>query len=249
MGTTTDPEDALVLEAYALSPEPPRLVSALAGREWMEADGRNAFRCLPLTIGNAYGWQLLLPVDVTASWNGGASTNDVSVLCSRPHQAVSNFANGILTFHTGYIFRTPKQFHIMVMGPTNTFKDGVSAMTAVVESDWLPYSFTMNYKFTRACTVNWKAGDPFAQIFLVPDGVQERVQPTIQALESNPQLVGDRAAWRQRRVELRERLTAKDPDALRVPWGKDYFLGRYADGREIDAIHTRKLKLKSPITK
>ena len=57
--------------------------------------------------------------------------------------------NGILTFDVAYIFRTPPGYHLLVSGPINTFKDGVAPMTAVVETDWLPYTFTFNYQFTR----------------------------------------------------------------------------------------------------
>ena len=65
-------ESCMNLEAYALIPNPQKLVPAPPERAWMDAfkDG-HAYRCLPLTIGNAYGWQLLLPVPVIAAWNGG----------------------------------------------------------------------------------------------------------------------------------------------------------------------------------
>jgi hypothetical protein len=235
------------LEAYALSPGSPKIVPAPAERDWMEAGGRHAYRCLPLTIGNGYGWQLLAPADVTASWTGGPTINDVVVTCARPHLAVSNFANGILTFDVGYIFRTPPGCHILVTGPSNAFKDGIASMTAVVESDWLPYGFTMNYRFTRPGVVHWAAGEPYAQICLVRAGLQQGVQPVIRRLEDDPQLVADRAAWRARRAKMRERLAARDPAALRDPWDKDYFVGRYADGRPTGANHVHKLRLKAPI--
>jgi len=236
-----------LLEAFALSEQSPQLVPAPAERDWMNAGGRHAYRCLPLTIGNTYGWQLLLPVDVTASWNGGPSIEHVSVTCSRPHQAVSNFANGILTFDVGYIFRTPLDYHILVTGPSNTFKDGIAPMTAVVESDWLPYGFTMNYRFTRPGQVHWRAGEPFVQICVVRAGIQQSLQPVIRRLEDDPKLVSDRAAWRERRARMRERLTARDPEALRDPWDKDYFAGRYADGQPTSAHHIQKLRLRAPI--
>jgi Family of unknown function (DUF6065) len=239
--------DSRVMEAFALSTHSPSLVPAPAERDWMNAGGRHAYRCLPLTIGNSYGWQLLLPVDVTAEWNGGPSIADVSVTCARPHQAVSNFANGILTFDVGYIFRTPPDLHILVMGPSNTFKDGIAPMTAVVESDWLPYGFTMNYRFTRPGQVRWCAGEPFVQICIVSAGVQQDMQPVIRRLEDDQKLLSDRTAWRDRRARMCERLAARDPAALKDPWDKDYFVGRYADGRPTTASHIHKLRLRAPI--
>ena len=72
-----------------------------------------------------------------------------------------------------YIFRTPLDFHLLVTGPSNAFKDGIAPMTAVVESDWLPCKFTMNYRFTRPVRVQWKAGEPYAQLCVVRAGIQE----------------------------------------------------------------------------
>jgi Family of unknown function (DUF6065) len=41
-------------------------------REWMEeTDQRYAYRCLPLNIANAFGWEILCPSGFTAVWDGG----------------------------------------------------------------------------------------------------------------------------------------------------------------------------------
>lgn len=235
----------LILEAFALTENPQPLVPAPAERDWMNID-RHAYRCLPLTIGNTYGWQLSLPVDVTASWNGKLGVADISVSCAHPYQAVSNFANGILTFDVGYLFRTPPGFHLMVTGPSNSFKDGIAPMTGIVETDWVPYTFTMNYRFTRPGEVHWQAGEPYAQICVVQAAIQETVQPMIRRLEEDPQLADNLAEWRARRIQMRDRIAVGDLDALRDPWDKDYFMGRYANGKLTSAEHTRKLRLKTP---
>ena len=167
--------------------------------------------------------------------------------CSRPYQAVSNFANGILTFDVGYIFRTPPSLHLLVTGPSNTFKDGIAPMTAVVESDWLPYGFTMNYRFTRPGEVRWLAGEPYAQFCVVPARIQEGIQPIIRKLEDDPKLVEERTAWRARQSQMWQRIAARDPDALRQPWDRDYFSGRYADGRPTEANHAHKLRVRAPL--
>ena len=238
----------MFLEAYALTDDPQPLVPAPPRRDWMDAiAGGHAYRCLPLAVANTYGWQLLLPVDVTAEWNGGPRIEDITVACSRAHQAVSNFAHGILTFDVGYIFRTAMDFHLLVTGPSNACRDGVAPMTAVVETDWLPYSFTVNYRFTRPGRVEWKAGEAYAQIFVVRAGVQERIRPIVRQLADNPQLAADHAAWRERRTDLRRRIEAGEPAALRKAWDKDYYLGRYADGRATTAAHASKVRLAEPV--
>jgi hypothetical protein len=115
------------LEAFAVCPDPQPLVPAPPGREWYDrTNDRHFYRCLPISIGNCYGWQLLLPAPVTAGWNGGEGLDDLIVECPRPHQAVSNFAHGILTLDISYLFRTEPGYHLMFTAPTNNPKDGAS---------------------------------------------------------------------------------------------------------------------------
>lgn len=186
---------------------------------------------------------MLLPVDVHVRWNGGKRGKDVEITSDHPYLAVSNFKRGVVTFDVGYIFRTPPGYHLLVTGPSNTFKDGAAPMTAVIESDWLPYSFTMNYQLTRPGDVVWSAGEPYAQICVVPAGLQQSFQPAIRDLAANPELAQEHEAWRERREDLRSRQRAGDPDARKEAWGKDYFLGRYADGRPTEAPHLNKIRL------
>jgi hypothetical protein len=245
-------EKTVLLEAYAVSDHPQELIPAGARRDWMDGfTNHHAYRCLPLAIANTYGWQLILPVDVTAEWNGGMAKEDLTITCAHRHQAVSNFRNGVLTFDVGYIFRTAPGYHLLVTGPTNTFKDSVAPMAAVVETDWLPYTFTFNYQFTRPGRVTWKAGEPYAQICVITANLQNSVVPVIRDLRENPKLEGDHLAWRARRADLRSNLKSKrskaQSDAMPRAWDKDYFLGRYADGRPAQAEHTMKLRLKEPI--
>jgi hypothetical protein len=243
-------DKGIFLEAYALTGNPQPLVAAPPSREWMDIfPNRHPYRCLPLAIANTYGWQLLLPVDVTAEWNGGKGLEDIMVNCPHRHQAVSNFRQGVLTFDVAYIFRTSPGYHLLVTGPSNTFKDGVAPMTAVVETDWLPYTFTFNYMFTRPGRVSWQAGEPYAQICVVAAGLQESIVPVIRDLRENPQLEADHIAWRERRCALRAQPSANEPAEVQRAWDKDYFLGRYADGRPTEAPHTIKLRLRDPIDK
>jgi hypothetical protein len=77
--------------------------------------------------------------------------------------------------------------------------------------------------------------------------IQENVQPVIRRLRDNPQLMADHEAWRVRRTALRSRISAGDPDAVKQAVGRDYYLGRYADGDKTLAEHVIKMRLKAPI--
>lgn len=241
-------EKSVLLEAYAVNDQPQKLISAGARRDWMDDfTDRHAYRCLPLAIANTYGWQLILPVNVTAEWNGGRAREDLMITCPHRHQAVSHFRNGVLTFDVAYIFRTAPGYHLLVTGPTNTFKDGIAPMTAVIETDWLPYTFTFNYQFTRPGRVTWEAGEPYVQICVIAANLQDEIVPVIRDLRDNPQLEADHQAWRLRRADLKSKQSKTRSAANLRAWDKDYFLGRYADERPSEAAHTMKLRLKEPV--
>jgi len=63
-------------------------------RDWMEATNqRYAYRCLPLNIANAYGWEVLCNAGFLAMWNG-KTTNDAIIIQADPGTtapAVSHF--------------------------------------------------------------------------------------------------------------------------------------------------------------
>jgi hypothetical protein len=142
------------LLCYPVSGQPPKIVAAKAERGWMDATpGGFAYRCLPLNIANAHGWMILNPAAFVAQWDGNDGTDAVKIQAmagdSTPLTALSHFGSGILTFGIPALFRTDPGYDLMVTGPFNTPKDGIAPLTGIVETDWSPSTFTMNWKFTR----------------------------------------------------------------------------------------------------
>lgn len=207
-----------------------------------------------MTIGNTWGWEILSPAKFGVTWNGGPTNDDLTfeVLDDFPwlsHFAQSNFSRGIATFHTGYLFRTEPGWDLMCSGPINTPKDGIAALAGIIETDWLPYPFTMNWHFTRPGTVVFEKGEPFCLVYPVPHGVLEDVEPIIQDLAENAQLLGQYNAWRERREEFMERFRAGDKSTLKEAWQKFYFVGKRPSQEEPVEGHISKLKLKKPLDK
>ena len=161
-------------------------------RDWMDkTSSRFAYRCLPLTIANSHGWVIRCNEGFAARWTGGDRPEDVEVVMDNGGQPKPNghFGSGILTFRPGAVFRTPPGFNLWVGGPANTFKDGIQALSAVVEADWLPYPFTMNWKFTRPdMTIRFEKREPFCLIFPVQRHLLEKFAPEIRDLASDPEL-------------------------------------------------------------
>ena len=62
---------------------------------------------------------------------------------------MSIFGQGVLPFHIQGLFRTPPQWNLWVGGSPNRFKDAIQPLTGIIETDWSPYTFTMNWRFTR----------------------------------------------------------------------------------------------------
>ena len=119
-------------DAYRIVEDAPTLRAAMRNREWMAETGeRFAYRCLPLVIANTHGWELLCPFTIEAYWNGGNSRDSVEIRAEQPYGGfvTSHFGNGVLRFHTGYIFQTDPEYSLFVSGPSNWPRDGVHALT------------------------------------------------------------------------------------------------------------------------
>ena len=241
------------LECYAVDPRPPEIVPGRPQRGWMDAfTDRHAYRCLPLTMANSTGWEILCPVSFTAEWNGGIQTTDIRVWPDHPHPGFedwvkSHFSHGVLTFHTGYLFRTPPGWSMWVMGPPNLIKDGIQPLMGLVETDWLPFPFTMNWKFTRPGQVRFLRGEPFCFVTLVQDKLLEGMDVNRRFLESDPQLRDQYRAWYDQRQDFNSKLFKRDPQAVKEAWQRFYFKGEMpAATGEAPKAHVNKRRLKAP---
>ena len=240
-------------KAYPLTRDPPPLVAASGQRQWMDDfPDRHAYRCLPLSIANAHGWCVLSPCSFEVEWNGGPAAGDIrfKALDDFPllgHLIQSNFTHGIITFHTGYLFRTSSGWNTFASGPLNHVKDGATPLTGIIETDWLPYPFTMNWQLTRPGKIRWERDEPFCMVFPVPAAVLTEITPEIHDLASDTELNAQYLAWRNQREQFMERFHAGDEATLRQAWQRYYFLGHMASTGELVENHLRKLRLREPV--
>lgn len=231
------------------------LVPSAPDRQWMdEFSDRHAYRCLPLSIANTHGWDILCPADVEIEWNGGPEKTDLVVRATGtlPDGVVlddflrSHFTRGVVTFHTTYMFRTPPGWNILVSGPFNHPKHGIAPLTGVVESDWLPYPFTMNWIMTAPGTVSFARGEPICTIMPVPKNYLGDWDIMVHDLADDPAMGIEHEAFRVARDGFQKRLDAKDPDAIKQAWQRHYFVGRHPDGTIVED-HINKVRLASPV--
>ena len=204
-------------------------------REWMDNTGeRFAYRCLPLNIANALGWEILCPSSFSAVWNGNQDLAAINIRFDDADEqpfAISHFGHGTLTFHIPCLFRTDPGWDLMAQGPINRPKDGIAALSGIIETDWAPYTFTMNWIFTQPeVDVRFEKGEPFCHIFPVQRGLLASVEPEIKQMSSEPELQRQYQAWNESRVNFNAELQQPGSPAQAERWQKMYYRGLSPDG-------------------
>ena len=238
------------LTAYLHPAWAPLIRPAPATRAWMDATPDSfAYRCLPLNIANAHGWEVLSPCAFDAMWDGGAGVESVTVKLPAgidPNRApVSLFGQGVLTFHVEAIFRTPQGWNLWVGGSPNRMKDAIAPLTGVIETDWSPFTFTMNWRFTRARHwVHFDAFEPFCFLFPLQRAAVESFEPAFAPLSTDPKTEERFLAWSAARDAFHDKMKHESPQAPADRWQKHYYRGVDVTGEIQAADHRAKLRLK-----
>jgi hypothetical protein len=242
----------LTLTAYPTSGRAMRIVPAPASRVWMNGTPESfANRCLPLRLANEAGWFLLNEEPIDIEWNGGAGLGDLLVVArdgGPARGASSHFGDGILTWQIPYLFRTSPGFNLLVRGPANWIKDGAFPLEGLVETDWSPAPFTMNWKITRPhLTIRFEAGDPICMI--VPQRRRELQEfvPMIQSLDADPKLAAEYEQWSESRHRFLEVLNGPEAEWPQIGWQRHYYRGVTVDGKPAED-HQVRLRL-APFSK
>jgi Family of unknown function (DUF6065) len=137
-----------------------QLRPAPARRNWMD-ELPHSYKCLPLVVANQWGWQLLCPTDVVATWDGRADLAGLRIEVPTQFEPAikSQFGAGIITFSPPWLFRTPQGWDLYLKGPTNRWKPNCVPLEGVIETWWLNYTFTLNWKIVEPGTVVFRQRD------------------------------------------------------------------------------------------
>ena len=228
------------------------IVEPLKGHKTRNWLNRQALHCLPIVIGNQYGFAIKSTVDFTAVWNGGdtAAATKVNVYseskqimdyddqCQESKQIISShFGSGIVTIQNRFTFRTPPNINLMILNAPNYFIPNLSNMFAVVETDNLRRDFTFNLKITTPnVEVMVKKDDYISAIIPTPRQFVDSFELGLAedyfdaTVITNEQLEMDSA-----RAERRGRDTTR-PHGV----GKRYWRGEDTQGNKFKT-HQRKL--------
>lgn len=181
-------------EGWQLRPSP-------ASRHWMDQAPR-AYQCLPLVLANQWGWQILCPTDVRAAWDGGSGADALRVEVDPQYASAikSHFGSGILTFSPPWLFRTPPGWDLLAKGPGNRWKENCAPLEGIVETWWLNYTFTLNWKVVAPGTVTFARGESLGQLMPLPHGTFEAataMEAPINDVE--PEAGAELLRWREER--------------------------------------------------
>lgn len=246
-------EPDLTLECYPMRRDPQRLVPGRSERDWMDDfAGRHPYRCLPLTMANTTGWELLCPFGFEAEWDGRMGADSIRFQPDADaeffdHFAASHFTEGVVTFHTGWLFRTPPGWALRASGVPNRFKHGIGALEGLTETDWLPYPFTMNWRFTAPGVVRFKKDEPFCFIQPVEHRRIAAFRPVRASMDEDADLALQYRKWMEVRTDFNTRMANGDPETIKQAWQRFCFRGEFPDQvAQAPAAHVNKRRL-SPL--
>jgi len=117
-------------------------------------------------------------------------------------------------------------YDLLATGPFNSPKDAIQPLTGIIETDWSPFTFTMNWKFTRKrAPIAFERDEPFCMVFPMPRGLVEAVEPEFRSMDEEPAVQDAYRTWSESRQAFNEGLKVPGSEAQAQKWQKDYFRG------------------------
>jgi hypothetical protein len=239
--------DRALLSIYRINGERcyPRVVPASGRRDWIETTFSGwPNRCIPLLIANQNGWVILNEEEFEVIWSGKNSLDALRFSGKYAGRARSMFGGGLITWSLPYLFRTPPGINLWVKGPANSPKDGVCPLEGIVETDWLPYTFTMRWQITHPRTaIEFEKDEPICFITPIRRYEAEQLEPVLKNIESEPALHEKYNKWHSRRLSA---VAAAGQDGTEgdnaVNQQGQYIRGEMPDGSRVQN-HQNKLKI------
>jgi hypothetical protein len=207
-----------------------------------ESVNKNPYRCLPMLMANSYGWDLVSKSEFTAEWNGGQLPKDLVIeQISGECTPMSHFGEGVITWHTGFLFKTEYPYGVFVTGSQNEPIKNITCLSGIVETHWLSFPFTLNWKFTTPSKIKVNVGDVISQLIPVRLDIFENAEAEIVDIDQNLELKKEYEDFRNYRFEFNSRPNRKNGE-----WQKNYFQGSKLSGEPAEMHIT---KIKAPIFK
>ena len=203
-------------------------------REWFTP---KFYRCLPLTIGNQYGFTIQSEFSFSALWTGGEEPESILLSADGTQEDLhsfypkvsSHFGSGILTISPPFVLRTPPGVNLITINPPNYIIPNVTVMTGVVESDNLRRMFTFNLKLQIPHVMtHFPAGTPLAAFIPVPRYFSDEFELKDANEIFSPELIEQEHNAADEANAVRERALSNTKYGI----DRDYFQGKDPYGNQ-----------------
>jgi hypothetical protein len=219
----------------------PEIRQSRVKRDWMdETYNKHAYQCLPMTVANVMGWELVLQEELVVKWDGG---NTPPVVLSGGKQSGRTVAYpsiiGIISLGMGWTINTEDGYSTWITGSPNFFIDGAVPLAASIPSSWWPDEVQMNWKITKINEpVIFPAGSPYCFFTFIHDSVLPSVEFEVSNLGDNPELIEARKKYNALKMQNNQ----ENP----WTWTKGIKTGVDADGNRIGPTFMGLPKLSVP---
>ncbi len=217
--------------------------------------GAFAYHCLPLVMANSLGWFVINDVPCEMEWDGTepssrpARSGPTEELTENQKHFLpsSHFGSGVVTFHAEFMFWTEQKISLITKGPANMPKHGIQSLEGVIETDWLPYPFTMNWKMTAKNTrVRFERGEPIAQIIPYPAGPDQRDRAgNPLAAGTIPELFAKYEDYRKKRTVFNEKFKYDGTQAAEILRPRRGFPGQQVSRESPDRLEDEALRFQA----
>lgn len=224
-------------------------------RDWFEPFFYN---CLPIVIGNQYGFIITAEFGFNVIWNGGNNKDDIHITYIIPEDfnqdktpilnVASNFGNGIISITLPTIFRTPPGVNIMTINPPNYIIKNVTVLSGVVETDNARVPFTFNIRLHEPnILTSFPKGTPLSGFIPIPRGFADKFE-----LVDGEEVFGEKIFNEELETfflhETRRSLQSSDPDEEFNKPDRYYFDGMDILGNKFPEHQTPNGKIVKPTT-
>lgn len=225
------------------TPVPPPVRQSRLKRDWMDNTyKKHAYHCMPMTVANVYGWEMVLENDVVVKWSGGNTVPEIVAGAVAPSGRTVASASiiGMVSFHMGWVISTEKNISCWFSGSPNYVIEGAFPLTATVPTWWWPDEFQMNWMITKPGEeIVFKAGTPFCFFFPYNDEVVPSIEVEIADLYDDKDLVESRIRYNNEK----SRKNTEEPWI----WTKGIKTGVDSDGKRIGPTFTGLPRLSDPM--
>lgn len=212
-----------------------QIIEPLAGKVKRDWFNEHFYYCLPINVGNQYGFVVKSVRDLEITWDGSNDkTGDLNInYLNDDNEGLQHFTDGfstgVLTIQNNFALKTPPGINLMTIQPPNMYIPGTIAMTGIVETDQIRRDFTFNMKVTIPdYKITIRKGDPVGAFIPIPRyfvdqfSVHNVTEFFDEELHANE--VGDaKELSRQRNEEDKEKPHES---------GRKYFRGEHAYGEK-----------------